>query len=280
MRPLISASDPCPSMIVVSSLVTTTRRAWPKSCSVAVSSCRPISSVITSPPVNTAMSRSISLRRSPKAGALTATTLNTPRSLFSTSVASASPSTSSATTSRLRRPACTIFSRSGTRSCAELIFLSWISTYASSSTASPVSALVIKYGEMYPRSNCIPSTYSTSKSRPLDSSTVITPSLPTLSITSAIRFPISLSAAEIAATLATSSRVSTERAISLIALTTASAPSSSPRFSSMALAPAATFFIPSFTMACANTVAVVVPSPATSLVLVAASFNSCAPMFS
>ena len=48
----------------------------------------------------------------------------------------------------------------------------------------------------------------------------------------------------------------------------------------MGLAPAATFFRPSVTMAWASTVAVVVPSPATSLVLVAASFRSWAPMFS
>ena len=46
------------------------------------------------------MSRSISLRRSPKPGALTASTLTMPRSLFTTSVARASPSTSSATMSR------------------------------------------------------------------------------------------------------------------------------------------------------------------------------------
>ena len=42
------------------------------------------------------MSRSISLRRSPKPGALTASTETVPRSLLTTSVASASPSTSSA----------------------------------------------------------------------------------------------------------------------------------------------------------------------------------------
>ncbi len=40
------------------------------------------------------------------------------------------------------------------------------------------------------------------------------------------------------------------------------------------------FFKPSCIIACANTVAVVVPSPATSFVCVATSFTSCAPMFS
>ena len=53
-----------------------------------------------------------------------------------------------------------------------------------------------------------------------------------------------------------------------------------PRFSSIGLAPAATFRMPFLTMARARTVAVVVPSPATSLVLVATSLASWAPMFS
>ena len=61
---------------------------------------------------------------------------------------------------------------------------------------------------------------------------------------------------------------------------TASAPFSSPRRRIIGFAPAARFLSPSFTMACARTVAVVVPSPATSLVLVATSLSSCAPMFS
>src|SRR5213078_3594085 len=43
--------------------------------------------------------------------------------------------------------------------------------------------------------------------------------------------------------------------------------------------PAATIFAPSRKMACASTVAVVVPSPATSEVLEATSFTICAPRF-
>ena len=46
-----------------------------------------------------------------------------------------------------------------------------------------------------------------------------------------------------------------------------------PRFKSIGFAPAATFFNPSFTIACAKTVAVVVPSPAKSLVFEATSFT-------
>ena len=64
------------------------------------------------------MSCSIALRRSPKPGALTATELNVPRILLTTSVARASPSTSSATISS-GRPACMTFSSTGRRVCTE-----------------------------------------------------------------------------------------------------------------------------------------------------------------
>ena len=67
------------------------------------------------------MSWSIALRRSPKPGAFTATVLNVPRILFTTRVARASPSTSSATmTSGL--PVCMTFSSTGSRSRTAEIF--------------------------------------------------------------------------------------------------------------------------------------------------------------
>jgi hypothetical protein len=53
-----------------------------------------------------------------------------------------------------------------------------------------------------------------------------------------------------------------------------------PRLISMGLWPAATILAPSRKIACASTVAVVVPSPAMSEVLEATSFTICAPMFS
>ena len=53
-----------------------------------------------------------------------------------------------------------------------------------------------------------------------------------------------------------------------------------PRFRSIGLAPAVTFFKPSFTIACVRMVAVVVPSPASSPVLLATLLTSCAPVFS
>ena len=60
--------------------------------------------------------------------------------------------------------------------------------------------------------------------------------------------------------------------------TAASTAASIPFFSDIGLAPAATFFRPSRTMAQARTVAVVVPSPATSSVFFATSLTSSAPM--
>src|SRR5438067_12293374 len=53
-----------------------------------------------------------------------------------------------------------------------------------------------------------------------------------------------------------------------------------PSLSCIGLAPAVTLRKPSLIMDCASSVAVVVPSPATSFVLVATSRKSCAPVFS
>src|SRR5688572_53990 len=91
MRPLMASASPAPSTIVVLSLATTTRRARPSCESCVFSSLTPVSSVMTSPPVRIAMSSSLRLQRSPKPGAFTATPVNVPRSLFTTSVARASP---------------------------------------------------------------------------------------------------------------------------------------------------------------------------------------------
>ena len=102
MRPTTSAFSPAPSTMVVASLVMMTRFARPKRSSVTFSNFRPISSLMTWPPVRTAMSCNIALRRSPKPGAFTAVELNVPRILLTTSVANASPSTSSAMMSNAR----------------------------------------------------------------------------------------------------------------------------------------------------------------------------------
>ena len=82
------------------------------------------------------MSWSIALRRSPKPGALTATALKVPRSLLTTRVASASPSTSSAMiTSGLPHLDDLLEDRAAGPRSRE-IFLSVMRMYGSSSTAS------------------------------------------------------------------------------------------------------------------------------------------------
>src|SRR5438309_12084232 len=127
----------------------------------------------------------------------------------------------------------------------------------------------------------MPSTRSSSFSSDLPSSTVITPSLPTLSIASEMILPMSKSAfAEMAPTCAISLEVVQGLEIFFSSSTTPSTALSMPRFRSIGFMPEATNFMPSRTIAWARTVAVVVPSPATSEVLEATSFTICAPMFS
>ena len=109
----------------------------------------------------------------------------------------------------------------------------------------------------------------------LPSSTVMTPSLPTLAIASAMILPMSRSLLE--ATVATFSISSVLTLISLLMplslATMSSTAFSMPRFMSIGLAPETTARRPSLKIASARTVAVVVPSPATSLVLLATSLH-------
>ena len=122
---------------------------------------------------------------------------------------------------------------------------------------------------------------SSSFSRPEPSSTVMTPSLPTLSIASAIMRPTSSSEfAEIVPTCAIALE-SVQGVESLPTSSTSAATAlSTPRFKSIGFMPAATAFRPSLRIDWARTVAVVVPSPATSDVCEATSLTICAPMFS
>ncbi len=127
----------------------------------------------------------------------------------------------------------------------------------------------------------MPSTTSVSVSKPLFSSTVMTPSLPTFRIASAICWPISDSPlAAIAPTWPISSVPETVRDCALMSSTTTATACSMPRLRSIGFMPAATDFMPSRMIAAARTVAVVVPSPASSLVREATSRTICAPMFS
>ena len=116
---------------------------------------------------------------------------------------------------------------------------------------------------------------------PLASSTVMTPSLPTFCMASEIMRPISVSPlAEMVPTWAVSASVVILRVRFFSSSTMAETAVSTPRFRSIGFNPAATPLAPSRTIDWASTVAVVVPSPAMSLVLVATSRSICAPMFS
>src|SRR5262245_1798547 len=127
----------------------------------------------------------------------------------------------------------------------------------------------------------IPSTTSSSVLMDLASSTVTTPSRPTFSIASASKSPIFLSPlAEMAATLAMSSLPLIFLLSRRISSTAASTARSIPRLRLIGFAPAVTFFNPSRKIAWARTVAVVVPSPATSEVLLATSRTMRAPISS
>src|ERR1700733_1597168 len=109
----------------------------------------------------------------------------------------------------------------------------------------------------------------------------MTPSLPTFFIASAIILPIVLSPFEaIVPICAISSEDCTFLARRSMSFTTAITAMSMPRFKSIGFMPAATSLRPSFMIEAASTVAVVVPSPARSLVLEATSRTNCAPMFS
>ena len=114
----------------------------------------------------------------------------------------------------------------------------------------------------------------------LASSTVIVPSCPTFSMASAMMLPMVVSPlAEIDAMAAMSGRPLTGTDIFLSSSTTQATALSMPRLTAMASAPAVTASVPCRKIASASTVAVVVPSPVTSLVFEATSRIIWAPMF-
>mmetsp|Transcript_39069 Transcript_39069/g.85003 ORF Transcript_39069/g.85003 Transcript_39069/m.85003 type:complete len:244 (+) Transcript_39069:764-1495(+) len=108
-----------------------------------LSSCSPTSSFTTVPPVRIAMSSRYWDLRSPNPGAFTATILRDPRSLFTTRVARASCSKSSAMTTRGNPPRIAS-SRIPTMSRAVVIFLSTSSSLQFSYIADMRSGSVTK----------------------------------------------------------------------------------------------------------------------------------------
>mmetsp|Transcript_26968 Transcript_26968/g.72355 ORF Transcript_26968/g.72355 Transcript_26968/m.72355 type:complete len:213 (+) Transcript_26968:878-1516(+) len=146
-RSSIDSLSPAPSSMTVSSLEMVIVLQVPSALKSAVSSLSPTSSAITVPPVSTAMSCRVALRLSPKPGAFTAATFMLARSLLTTSVASASPSTSSATiTSGLC--VLTTCSRRGSIDWREDTFFSTRRMSGFSNSVFCVFGLVMKYGEM------------------------------------------------------------------------------------------------------------------------------------
>src|SRR4051795_2972041 len=266
-------------MNTVESAVTTTRRARPRDSGRTEASVSPASSAITSPPVKAARSPRWWMRRWPKPGARTATASSVRCWLFVTSIPSAEPSTFSARITSGRGDRITA-SSAGIRSCGCEIGSAVMRMYGSSRTVSIRLRSLIMYGEIQPFSTWTPSTNSTEIPGTSDSSTVTTPSVPTRSSASAIASPMTSSSfAAIVAMWASCERPSIGRATRWSSATRHAVASSMPRRSSMGLAPSSSASMPSRTMAWASSVAVVVPSPVRSLVLLATSRTSCAPMF-
>ena len=92
----MSLATPDPFTIVVLSLSIEIFSQVPNKSKDAFSREKPLSSEITVPPVNIAISSSIAFLLSPKPGAFTAAIFKEPLNLLTTKVANASPSTSSA----------------------------------------------------------------------------------------------------------------------------------------------------------------------------------------
>src|SRR3954471_3623843 len=114
-----------------------------------------------------------------------------------------------------------------------------------------------------------------------ESSTVTTPPVPTVYSALATTSPIvSSSLAEIDATRRKSSSVRIGCATAARCSTSRATARSIPRLTRTGLPPFSIAVMPCRTIASASTIAVVVPSPTVSLVLIAASLTSCAPMFS
>mmetsp|Transcript_6640 Transcript_6640/g.20101 ORF Transcript_6640/g.20101 Transcript_6640/m.20101 type:complete len:202 (-) Transcript_6640:451-1056(-) len=200
-----------------------------------------------------------------------ATQSKTPRILFTTSVESASPVTSSAMMSRGSLDF-TIASRIGMISWMLFSFMSVIRTLGFLSSTTCLSWSLMKYGDRKPLSSSIPSVNSTSSSRLCDSSTIVDPFAPERSKDVAMMSPILSSLpAEIVATARRSSIPLMVLDSLLTSLLTRLAAISIPLRIMTGLRPALTPRIPSFTIAWHRTVEVVVPSPALMSVFAATS---------
>ena len=214
------------------------------------------------------MSSSIALRRSPKPGALTAATLRPPRSLLTTRVARASPSTSSATISS-GLPLWTTASSSGSSACSdgELLLVD------QDVGVLELGPHLLGVGDEVGRDVAAVELHA------LDDVELGLEALGLLDRDHALVADLLHRLGQHLADLGVA--VGRDRADlgdllrgrdllragSARSLTTASTARSTPRLRSIGFMPAATDFAPSRTIAAARMVAVVVPSPAMSLVL-------------
>ena len=263
--------------IIVSAWVVTDFKHVPK-CSICIKSISsPKSSFIIVAPVNKARSSKVSLLLTPYIGASIILIFILPFILF---IASADTTCCSA--SPIIRSGLLFFITYSNIDWIFLIFsmlFSTINTRGFSNSAECVSWLVIKCGLFQPASYCIPSTFSTIVSGKSCVSIITTPVSSTCLKASPISSPKTLSLLdEIVATWS----IFLPLILSLF-------------FSKCFITLSTAEFIPSFkdllftlplslyassNIANANTVAVVVPSPASLTVFLAASFNNLAPIFS
>ena len=227
------------------------------------------------------MSWSIALRRSPKPGALTATDLNVPRILLTTSVASASPSTSSAMIASglarlhdLLEHRQQVLDRRDLRAHEEDVGVVEDGLHA------------LGVGHEVRRDVALVEAHA------LDEVELHAEGLALLDGDDAVGADLLERLGDHLADLLVGGRdggdvgdlrrVGLRRSSTsfLIDSTAATTAASMPFFRIIGLAPAATLRRPSRTIAHASTVAVVVPSPATSSVFLATSLTSSAPIFS
>mmetsp|Transcript_24613 Transcript_24613/g.53082 ORF Transcript_24613/g.53082 Transcript_24613/m.53082 type:complete len:370 (-) Transcript_24613:294-1403(-) len=258
---------------------TTARETLPRSASVAFSSLSPSSPVMRVAPVKVQMSCRNPRFTSPNPGALMAQEVSTPRCRLRMRPDSASVCTSAAMI-KSGDFSSTTFSRTPSTSDICVIFWSVTNTRASGSTDSRVSISLISKSLTQPHSISMPSENSTTSVNSCPSSTVVEPSIPTLSMASASNPPISQSLHEMPAICWYCSRVVTGTAASRIFCTKNGAALSRPLRRAIEFAPEATYLTPRCIIACVSTVAVVVPSPARASVRDAACRSRLTPMFS
>ena len=252
--------------------------AFPRQSMVIRSISSPSSSLITVAPVKNARSCTVSCLVGPKPGKSMILTLILPFTLFIIRADFSCCSTSATISNSFL-----FFITCSSIGCILRtlgILLPTIKTSGSSSTQRCLSVSVIKCGDVIPQSNCTPSTTSTYVFSVSDSSIKTTPSLPTLVYASEIILPKTRSLLQLI--LLTSSSMSSFTSIALSCKCLFTLSKAVPTPSLIVLIDKSLYMslFTSFISDSARTVAVVVPSPASFTVFLAASLIKVAPRFS